>query len=73
MNEQQLEQALETITENPATTTIVDRTGNENQIKTEINEIPNTTELDNKRQQIRRNSRLRSNNPIKGLGNRLTY
>ena len=47
MNEQQLEQALETITENPATTTIVDRTGNENQIKTEINEIPNTTELDN--------------------------
>ena len=28
MNEQQLEQAIETITENPTTTTIVDKTGN---------------------------------------------
>ena len=36
MNEQQLEQAIETITENPTTTTIVDNTGNENQINTEI-------------------------------------
>ena len=44
MNEQQLEQAIETITENPTTTTIVDNTSNENQIKTEINEIPNTNE-----------------------------
>ena len=73
MNEQQLEQALETITENPVTTTIVDNTGNENQIKTEINEIPNTIELDNNNQQIRRSSRLRSNNPRIRFGNPLTH
>ena len=30
MNEQQLEEAIETITENPANTTIVDNTGNDN-------------------------------------------
>ena len=73
MNEPQLEQAIETITENPTTTTIVDSTGNENQIKTEIIEIPNTNELDNKNQQFRRSSRLRSNNPIIRFGNPLTH
>ena len=73
MYEQQLEQAIETITENPATTTIIDNTGNENQIKTEINEIPNTNQLDNNDQQIRRSSRLRSNNPIIRFGNPLTH
>ena len=61
-----------TITENPATTTI-DKTGDENQIKTEINEIPNTNELDNNNQQNRRSSRLRSNNPIIRFGNPLTH
>ena len=48
MNEQQLEQAIETITGNLTTTTIVENTGNENQIKTEINETPNINELDKK-------------------------
>ena len=38
MNEQQLEQALE----NSKTNTIIDNNGNENYIKTEINEITNT-------------------------------
>ena len=73
MNEQHLEQAIETITENPTTTTIVDNTGNEYQIKMEINEIPNTNELDTNNQQIRRSSRLRSNNPIIRFGNPLTH
>ena len=73
MNERQLEQAMETITENPTTTTIVGNIGNENQIKTEINEISNTNELDNNNQQIRRSSRLRSNNPIIRFGNPLTH
>ena len=44
MNQQQLEQANDTIIENPTTTTIVDHTGNENHIKTEINETSNTNE-----------------------------
>ena len=69
VSKQQLEQAIETIIENPTTTTIVDNTGNENQTKTEINKIPNTNESDNNNQQIRRSSRLRSNNPIIRFGN----
>ena len=73
MNEQQLEQAIETITENPTTTTIVDNTGIENQMKTEVNEIPNTNELDKNYQQIRRSSRLRPNNPLIRFGNPLTH
>ena len=73
MNEQQLEQAIETITENPTTTTIVDITGNENQIKTETTETPNTNESDNNNQQIIGFSTLRSNNPILRFGNPLTH
>ena len=42
MNEQQLEQAIETITENPTTTTIVDNTGNTvEQINEEITRSQN--------------------------------
>ena len=44
MTEQQLEQAIETINKDPTTITIVDNNGNENQIKTDITEIPNTNE-----------------------------
>ena len=74
MNEQQLEQALETINENPTTTTIIDNNGNENYIKTEINEITNTSERSsNNNQPIRRSSRLRANNPIVRFGNPLTH
>ena len=74
MNEQQLEQALETINENPTTATIIDNNGNENYIKTEINEITNTNEINsNKTQPIRRSSRLRTNNPIVRFGNPLTH
>ena len=73
MNEQQLEQALETINENPTTTTIIDNNGNECYIITEMNEIPNTSEINsNNNQRIRRSSRLRTNNPIVRFGNTLT-
>ena len=74
MNEQRLEQALETINENPTSTTIIDNNGNESYIKTEINEIPNTSEINsNNNQPIRRSSRLRKNNPIVRFGNPLTH
>ena len=74
MNEQQLEQALETINENPTTTTIIDNNGNENYIKTEINEIPNTSEINsNNNQPNRRSSRLKTNNPIVRFENPLFH
>ena len=52
MTEEQLEQAMQTIHENPTTTTIVDNTGNQNKIKTNIikNEKPDITENDNQTQ-----------------------
>ena len=72
-NEQQLKQALETINENSTTTTIDDNNGNESYIKTEINEIPNTSKTNSHNNQpIRRSSRLRTNNPIVRFGNPLT-
>ena len=50
MSEEQLEQAMEGIAEDPTTITIVDNNGNENQnqnnqnqVKTEITELPDTT------------------------------
>ena len=74
MTEEQLEQAMQTINENPTTTTIVDNTGNQ-KINTETNiienEIPDITENDNQTQ-IRRSSRIRSNNPIIRFGNQIT-
>ena len=74
MNEQQLGQALETINENRTIATIIDKNGNESCIKTEINEIPNTSETNsNNNQPIRRSSRLRTNNPIVRFGNPLTH
>ena len=73
MNEAQLEQAIETITENPTTTTIIDNNGNENRIKTEISEITNTNYSNINNQQIRRSFRIRSNNPIVRFGNPLIH
>ena len=59
MNEQQLEQALETINENPTATTIIDNNGNEIYIKTDINDISNTSEINNNNNQpIGRSSKL---------------
>ena len=75
MTEEQLEQAMQTINENPTTTKIVDNTGNQNKIKTETNiiqnEIPDITENDNQTQI--RSSRIRSNNPIIRFGNPITH
>ena len=75
MTDQDLEQDIETINEDPTTITIVDNNGNENQIKTEIIEIPNTNETNNNNNnnQIRRSSKIRSNNPIVRFGNPLTH
>ena len=58
LTEQQLEQALETVSEDPPTITIVDYTGNEKQIKTEVVEIPNTNETNNNNNQIKRSSKI---------------
>ena len=72
MTDQQLEQAIETINEDPITVTIVDNNGNENQMKKENIELPNTIETNNNiDNQIRRSSRSRSNNPIVTFGNPL--
>ena len=75
MNEEQLEQAMEAIAENPTTITIVDNNGNENQnqIKSEIIEIPDTIETNNTNIQTRKSSRLRTNNPIIRYGNPITF
>ena len=74
MTDQQLEQAIETINEDPITVTIVDINGNENQIKSEIIELPNTFETNNNNNnQIRRSSRIRSNNPLVTFGNPLKH
>ena len=75
MTEEQLEQALGTIKENPTTTKIVENTGNESEIETETNVIenyiPNVIETDNQIQN-RRSSRKRSSNPIVRFGNPVT-
>ena len=73
LTEQQLEQAIDTINDDPTTITIVDNNGIDNQTKTEINETPNTNETSNNGDQIRRSSRIRSNIPIEGFGNPLTH
>ena len=71
MSEEQLEQAMEAIAEDPTKFTIVDNNGNENQnqnnqnqITTEITELPDTIETNNTNIQSRKSSRIRANNPI---------
>ena len=80
MIEEQLEQAMEAIAEDPTTITIVDNNGNENQnqnnqnqIKTEITELPDTIETNNTNIQTRKSSRIRTNNPIIRYGNPVTF
>ena len=73
MTKQQLEQAIETISEDPSTITIVNNKGNENEIKTEVVETSNTNETNTNNNHIRRSSKLRSNNPIVSFGNPLTH
>ena len=68
MTEEQLEQALETIAEDPNNTTIFDNNGNiYNNIKTE--EIEN----ENNERQTRRSTRIKSTNPKTRLGNPVTH
>ena len=71
MNEQQLEQAIETINEDPTTVTIINNHGNENQIKTELTEIPNSNET-SINNQTRISSKIRSKNPEISFANPLT-
>ena len=78
MSEEQLEQAMEAIAENPTTITIVDNNGNENQnnqnqIKTEITELPDAIETNNTNIQTRKSSRKKTNNPIIRYGNPVTF
>ena len=80
MSEEQLEQAMEAIAEDPTTITVVDNSGNENQnqnnqnqIKTEITEIPDTIEMNNTNIQTRKSSRKTGGNPIIRYGNPVTF
>ena len=80
MSEEQLEQAIEAIVEDPTTITIVDNNGNENQnqnnqnqFKTEITELPDTIETNNTSLQTKKSSRIRANNPIIRYGNPVTF
>ena len=79
-SEEQLEQAMEAIAEDPTIITIFDNNGNENQnqnnqnqIKTEITETPDTIETNNTDKQTRKSSRIRANNPIVRYGNPVTF
>ena len=68
MTEEQLEQALETIAEDPNNTTIFDNNGNNyDNIKTE------QIENENSERQTRRSTRIKSTNPITRLGNPVTH
>ena len=70
MNEEQLQQARETIAENPRNITIIDNNGNDDNynIKTEITEPENNNNL-----QDRRSTRNKTTNPIIRLGNSITH
>ena len=73
LNERQLEQARQTIGEKADNITIVDTNGNtnNNNIKHEIIDDENTIEINT--ENIRRSSRLKSNNPIIRYGNPVTH
>ena len=71
MNEEQLQQARETIAENPRNVTMIDNNGNDDDnynIKTEIIEPENTNNV-----QVRRSTRIKTTNPINRLGNPITH
>ena len=64
MSKEQLEQALETIAEDPKDTTIIDNNGN-NHTNMNTKQIEN----DNNKRQTRRSTRIKSTNPLSRLGN----
>ena len=70
MNEEQLQQAKETIAEHPRNVTIIDNNGNDDNynIKTEIIEPENNNNV-----QVRRSTRIKTTNPIIRLGNPKTH
>ena len=69
MNEDQLQQATETINEDPNNITFVDNNGNDGNynIKTE------SVEPENNNVQVRRSTRIKTANPIIRLVNPITY
>ena len=75
MNVEQLQQAMETIEENPDNITIVDNNGNNENciIKTEIIEPRNNNNNNNNNVQVRRSNRIKNTNPIIRLGNPITF
>ena len=68
MKEEQLQQAMETIAEDPSNVTIIDNNGNDDNynIKTEITEPGNNNNV-----QVRRSTRIKTTNPIIRLGNHI--
>ena len=70
MNKEQLQQARETIAENPSNVTIIDNNGNDDNynIKTELIEPENNNNV-----QVRRSNRIKTTNLIIRLGNPLTH
>ena len=75
MNVEQLQQAMETIEENPDNITIVDNNGNNENynIKTEIIEPIYNNNNNNNNVQVRRLNRIKNTNPILRLGNPITF
>ena len=70
MNEEQLQQAMETIAQDPINVTIIDNNGNDDNynIKTEIIEPQNNNNV-----QVRRSTRIKTTNPIIRLGSPRTH
>ena len=70
MNEEQLQQARETIDEDPRNVIIIDNNGNDDNynLKTEIIESENNTNV-----QVRRSTPNKTTNPIIRLGNPMTH
>ena len=70
MNEEQLQQATETIAEDPSNVTIIDNNGNDDnfKMKTEIIEPQNNNNV-----QVRRSAHIKTTNPIIRLGNPITH
>ena len=69
MNEDQLQQAIEAIIEDPSNIGIFDKNGNDDKytLKTEI------IEPENNNVQVRRSTRIKTANPTIRLGSPITY
>ena len=70
MNEEQLQQAMETIAEDPSNVTIIDNNRNDNNynIKTKKIEPENNNNV-----QVRRSTLIKTTNPRISLGNPITH